>query len=177
MTDSHKLIMLKSLTAGLKTITPANGYQSDLGDFDPGDGGTMSRVFRGRVAFGDSDPVPMVSVLEAVTETEALGVQPVGEATQVYEWPLLLQGWVRDDQENPTDPAYVLLADVRQYLARLAKRVKKMDNDILGVGPELLHDLQFSGGLVRPADETNAYAGFWLTLRLTIVDRAENPYE
>ena len=53
MPDPAKLTILKGLVNGLKTITPANGYQSNLADFDPGDGVTTPRVYRGRAFFGD----------------------------------------------------------------------------------------------------------------------------
>lgn len=38
MSEPYKLKILRGMTDTLKSITPANGYQSDLADFDPGDG-------------------------------------------------------------------------------------------------------------------------------------------
>jgi hypothetical protein len=42
-----------NFTEALKEITVANGYAHDL----------ATSAFRGRVIFGENDPVPMVSIL------------------------------------------------------------------------------------------------------------------
>ena len=56
MADSYRLTVLKRLTAHLRGITKANGYDYDL--IDP------RSVCRGRLVFGDDDPLPLLSILE-----------------------------------------------------------------------------------------------------------------
>lgn len=173
-----KLRVLHALTDCLKTITPANGYQFDLSDFDPGDGVMTPRVYRGRMYFGDSDPLPLVSILEGVSPADEAAEPPVNAVVGEYQWPLLIQGFVEDDKANPTDPAYVLLADVRRRVVQEKKRktVDGRSRNILGFDENRLIDLSVGAGVVRPADDVSAKAWFWLSLTLTILDNADNPY-
>lgn len=177
MPDPIKLTILKALVDGLKTIAPANGYDSDLSDFDPGDGNDTARVYRGRAFFGEGDPVPMVSVLEAGFEDDMVN-EPADEVpTSEYWWPMIVQGWVKDDPHNPTDPVYPLLADVRKYLAAQLKR-KGVDGwkSFFGMPGDVVTGLRFGGGRVRPANELSVYAGFHLIVELRIVDKADQPH-
>lgn len=177
MTDPVKLQIAKAVTSGFKTITPANGYVSDLSDYDPGDGQATERVYRGRAFFGDGDPVPMLSLLEAGFDDEMVN-EPADEVpTSEYWWPLIVQGWVKDSPGHHTDPAYVLLADVRKYLAAQLRR-KGSDGwkSFFGLPSDLVTGLRFGGGRVRPASESSAYAGFHLIVELKIVDKADKPY-
>ena len=178
MSEPAKLTILRGLTDALKSITPDNGFVSDLSDFDPGDGVFTPRVYRGRAMFGESDPVPMLSVLEGIDSAEyvaeALPTTPFSE----YWWPLIVQGWVKDDPENPTDPAYLLLADVRKRLAVEAKRktTDRTDPMIFGLSCNLVRGLRFNTGIVRPANEISMYAGFHMIVEVLITDNAETPY-
>lgn len=177
MTDPVKLQIAKAVTSGFKTITPANGYVSDLSDYDPGDGVTTSRVYRGRAFFGEGDPVPMVSVLEAGFEDEMVNDTVADKPSSQYWWPLIVQGWALDDKENPTDPVYVLLADVRKYLAtEMKRRDPQGDTSFFGLDSKLVTGVRFSGGRVRPSSESSAYAGFHMILELCIMDKADKPY-
>lgn len=176
-----KLRALRALTDAMKAITPANGFVSDMADFDPGDGHPMARVYRGRAWFGDSDPIPMISILEGTDPTGELAEMPASAASGEYDWPILIQGWVDDDPLNPTDPAYVLLADVRRRLAEL--KIRKVAGthqpDPLGLGiagPNKILRLDFGPGVVRPADEISSKAWFWLTVTLRVVEKADVPY-
>lgn len=183
--DPFKLRVLKALTATLKAITPANGYVSDLSDFDPGDGVDTARVYRGRAWFGDNDPLPMVSVLEGVNPADEVAEPPASTPVAEYSWDILLQGWVTDDPLNPTDPAYLLLADVRQCLAAQAKRTLPNDpteRDIFGLKAEgasrnEITGLRFGAGVVRPADDVSSTAWFWLSVQVRVVDHAALPYD
>lgn len=181
MTDiPFKLRVLRGLTDALKTITPDNGYASNLADFDPGDGISTTRVFRGKAWFGDDSPIPMVSVLEGVTPSDEVAEPPVDTTTGEFEWPLIVQGFVQDDPENPTDPAYMLLADVRRRLA--IERVRKAPNTHqpdpfgLGFGKNRVTGLTIGPGVVRPADDISAKAYFWLSLTIRVVDNAAAPF-
>lgn len=159
--DPFRLRVLKALTAAIQEITPANGYKHNL----------SAAVFRGRDLFSDDDPVPMVSILEGPDEERQL-VGPAESSLNAGKWPLLIQGFVDDDIQNPTDPAHYLLADVKQ---RLAVECRKR-RDILGMGG-LVDKLEFSPGVVRPPDAISGKAYFWLRLDLTLVEDTYRPYE
>lgn len=171
-----KLRILHALTNALKTISPTTGYQSDLSDFDPGDGEMTSRVYRGRMWFGESDPLPMVSILESTVPGESVAEPPSHVPSIEYDWPLMIQGFVADDKNNPTDPGYILMADVRQLLATEATRKVFNDTLILGFPSTQVIQLKIGTGTVRPADDVSAYAYFWLELEIRIFDRALKPY-
>lgn len=181
MTKPFKLRVLTALTDALKEITPANGYVSDLSDFDPGDGVDTARVYRGRAWFGENDPTTMVSILEGTDPAAEVGEPPIDTTTGEYDWPILVQGWVTDDAQNPTDPAYVLLADVRRRLAaersRKAPGTRGMPDPLgLGMGNNRVSELTIGPGVVRPADDLSSSAWWWLSLTIRVVDRAADPY-
>ena len=179
-----RLRVLTALTAALKEITPANGYLFDLADFDPGDGYPRARVYRGRAWFGEDDPIPMLSLLEADAADETSNT-PHGVAAGRYEWSLMIQGFVDDDPLNPTDPAYILAADVVRRLAietvrKLTPGDRSSDSDILGIGlrgVNKLTALRVGTPMVRPADDVSAKAYFALPLTLTTVEVGISPYD
>lgn len=176
-----RLRVLHALTDALKEITPANGFNTDLADFDPGDGYDKSRVYRGRAWFGEDDPIPMVSILEADISDEISGT-PMNVGAGRYEWPLMVQGFVNDDPLNPTDPAYVLAADVVERLTTESRRKRSEDpteTDIFGIGTRgtnKLTGLRVGQPVVRPADDISAKAYFGLVVTLTTVEVGGAPY-
>ena len=175
-----KLRAMRALTDILKSITPDEGYVYDLSDFVDDDGVTVERVYRGRDTFGEGDPLPMVSILEGVNPGDDVAEPPVEAVTGEYDWDILIQGWLPDDQQHPTDPAYLLLADVRQRL--IAERSRKLPGthqpDPLGLEPgkNRVVGIRVGAGVVRPPDRLSDKAWFWLTLTLRIVDNAAEPY-
>lgn len=187
MIDPFRLRVLKALSATIKTVGPAITYRdpatgedvpfvNDLSDYpDPDDATiTRERVFRGRELFGTSDPLPMVSVLEHPRALDAL-LAPEGSQSAVGEWDLLVQGFVTDDPKHPTDPAYVLAAEVIAVIAKAAAQPR----NILGLGfrEPCVSKLAIGSPVVRPADGVNSdQAFFWLTLTLTLVEDRENPF-
>ena len=180
MSDSFKLRFLKLFTAALKEITPANGYETDLADFDPGDGAPMPRVYRGRAWFGENDPIPMLSILENPNPAEELLEIPQA-AKGEFDWHLIVQGFVMDDPQNPTDPAYTLLADTRQRIAIEATRkrvnTKGMPDPFgCGTGKNRVTAVFIGSGVVRPADDVSAKAYFWLPVTVRVVESATEPY-
>lgn len=177
MSEPTKLQILKAVVNELKSIVPSNGYVSNLADFDPGDGIMTSRVYRGRAFFGEGDPIPMLSILEATSGEDVLNEMVAETPVSEYWWPLIIQGWVTDDKENPTDPVYPVLRDVRKCFAKQMKRVPgSHDREIFGFSSDFITGIRFGGGLVRPANELSAYAGFHLMLELCIVDNADEDY-
>lgn len=170
MPDPFRLRVLKALTSALEEIAPVNGYVNDV----------SSAVFRGRLYFGDADPLPMLSVLEPPIAPEQLP-QPKDGTQSNGEWDLLIQGFVEDDKDNPTDPAYTLLAEVKKQLAIVkmqpeADRLKTGESSHL-LGIKGVDKLEIGSGTVRPPDEVSAKAYFWLNVTLGIAEDLLLPYE
>ncbi len=162
MNDPFRLRVMKALTAALEEINPAADYQFDL----------TGKVFRGRDIFGDSDPLPMVSILEAIEE-QAQITAPQAGPTSTGPWELLIQGFVEDDFQNPTDPAHRLMAEVKKRLVQ--ERIRDRQYNILGMNGQVT-DLKISHGVVRPPDEVSGKAYFWLRLTLVVVENLQDPY-
>lgn len=179
-TIPFRLRLGMAITDTLKAIAPVDGYHFDLRDFDPGDGATMSRVYRGRAWFGDTDPIPMVSILEAVNPADELMEVPVDMTAGEFDWSLIVQGFVSDDPENPTDPAYWLERDVRTALGREKRRMKPNSHspDPFGASTWQIPGCGVIGmtlglGVIRPADDVSSKAYFWLPLTLRLVEALE----
>lgn len=160
--DPFRLRVLKNLTASLEGITPANGYTFDL----------TGAVFRGRDVFDRNDPLPMVSILESITDKSGQ-MSPMAGSKMRVQWELLLQGWCVDDKDHPTDNAQRLLAEVKQRLVE--ERRRQEGYDILGMKGKIT-EIKFSSGVVRPADEVSAKAYFWLKMELEMVEDLLQPY-
>jgi len=159
-----KLRVMHALTDALKQITPANGYKHDL----------SASVFRGRKLFGEDDPIPMVSILEAELPV-ATSAPGRDSGLQKGSWPLLIQGFTHDDHVNPTDPAYLLMADVQQRLAGLRRPAR--GSAILDMQGRVT-EIKIGQGIVRPPDNGESdKAYFWLTLTLDLAENLETPYE
>lgn len=169
-----RLRVLRAMTATLKTVTPANGFVANLSDFEE-DGATRSRVYRGLDEFGPSDPRPLVNILEhprALEQTQATG----GGTSRTGDWDLLIQGFVQDDHENPTDPAHMLVADV---IAALAREKRVNEGNLFGEGDRkpCVTDIKIGAQVVRPADgDISDVAFFFLTVTLVLVEDLENPF-
>lgn len=163
MADPKRLVILKALCAHIETqVRIFNGFQHDL----------QGRVFRGRSVFGQDDPLPMVSVLEAPRPDQDLVTAKNG--MQLDDWPLYFQGWAQDDPSNPTDPAYRLAADVKQALAMLIdRRPESAPYYLLG---DLILDLTIGPGTVRPPDQVSSWAYFYLPVTVKLKESLTDPY-
>ena len=154
MPDPFRLQLLKAITDAIKAITPANGYEHDL----------SQAVFRGRVIFGPNDPIPMVSILEAPLQPDSYDT-PRDDKDIYGELQLLVQGFVVDDDENPTDPAHKLLFEVKKALAATKNR-----GNILGLGPKV-DKLMLGQGVCRPADgQVSDKTYFWLPVSVEFIE-------
>jgi len=165
--DPLRLEIQKRLSTLLGSIAIADGYAHDI----------AGRVYRGRSVFGDETPLPALSILEAPIPLDQLPSARDND-NLVGGWELVLQGWVRDDKANPTDPAHPLLADVKRCLTIEKRKVDYNggpENGILGLG--LYVTAMYIGpGVVRPPDEISAKAYFWLTITLDIAENMAEPY-
>lgn len=162
-----RLEILKRLTGVLEEITFANGYLHDL----------SGKVYRGRAVFGDETPLPSASILEAPIPLDQLPSAKDNES-QAGPWELVIQGWVPDTRDNPTDPAHVLLADVKRRLVAERKKANwdRPEEGIFGLG-RFVTALYIGPGVVRPPEEISSKAYFWLTITLDIAEDMANPYE
>lgn len=159
-----RLRVLQNLTDILAAISTDDGYNYTLKD----------RVFRGRLMFGDDDPIPLVSIVEAPLPDDPSYLSPANEFWH-GEWELFIQGWVDDDKENPTDPAHYLMADVCKALAEERKQALRRNN-LFGMGGRVI-DFHIGGKLVRPPEEfVSSYANFMLALKLEIAENMSDPY-
>lgn len=130
-------------------------------------------VFRGRVIFGDKDPLPMVSILEVPVPLDQMGSE-ADNTHNAGKWELMIQGFVKDDKLHPTDPGHYLMADVKKVLAKY----KKTDRGFKVLGfVKHVTGIQVGAGVVRPPDEISSKAYFWLSVTLDITENWEEPYE
>lgn len=156
-----RLEILEKLTDALKTVSRSTPYNYDM----------AAAVFRGRTLFGDSsDPCPMLSILETPVPPE-VWFAPRGSGETAGPWDLLIQGFIDDDRENPTDPAYWLMRDVKSVIKAEARRLGSTpsDKNILGMG-NTIYDIKIHSGTVRPADEYSSVANFWLRITIEFAD-------
>lgn len=162
-----RLRILKAMTVALKEITPANGYHTD----------TQGNVYRGRVIFGENDPLPLLSILEVPIPLDQTP-PPTDSEFSSGGWEIMVQGFVTDDPQNPTDPAHFFMADVKKRLAIEKRRALAMSHEegIFGLG-NFVTGLRIGSGVVRPPDEISAVAYFWLTITLDMVEDLSDPYE
>ena len=172
MTDSKRLIILKELTTLLQGITPANGYQHDLSTVDG-----VVRVYRGRVTFGNETDVPAINILEPLNPDREPSVTDQGRVQQ-DRWVLLIQGWALDDESNPTDPAHLLMADVKKRLSEICRESEhfQLPNPLYMLGGKVAA-IFIEPGTVRPPDENSSRAFFFLRIVLNVVEHLGDPYK
>ena len=166
-TEPLRLRILKAMTAALKEISPANGFATDV----------QGNVFRGRVIFGENDPIPLLSILEVPIPLDQTPA-PTDSEFSSGGWEIMVQGFVTDDPENPTDPAHLFMADVKKRLAQERRKALAMKSEegIFGLG-NFVTGMRIGAGVVRPPDEISAVAYFWLTVTLGMVEDLSDPYE
>jgi len=159
--DPKRLLVLKALTAQVASVSVASGYQHDL----------AGKVWRGRSTFSDSEPLPAVSILEALPGDAPAVTSRANSAVQLERWVLLVQGWAVDDLLNPTDPAHRLMADVKKALGQVAQPASTAY--LLG---GLIQRIEVDPGVVRPSDAVSSRAYFFLRVTLDITERVFAPY-
>lgn len=166
-----RLEILRAMSAALEEINPDNGYEFDLRP----DAHGRSRVVRGRLTIGDDEPIPMVSIVEPPMAIEPVSTkrQPDNQ-TRAGEWDLIIQGWAKDDPDNPTDVAYQLEAEVRR---RLSQEMKRPDarrgsphgKNYFGLGPKI-YNMTIGTPVVRPNEDISEQGAFYLVLTLEIAE-------
>lgn len=174
---SKQLRTLQALTAHLEGINPDND--------DPATGAPYTRDLRGRVYRGRSvltvgDAQDAISIWEFPRQDL---YAPVGDhgLVRMHSWSLMIQGWPADDPENPSDPAYELLAMVEMRMARLV--AEKPNGQEGGLYPDEyklggeLSTLIIAPGIVRPPeDAASRLAMFYMPLVLGVKLNVADPY-
>jgi hypothetical protein len=174
MADTKRLLMLKALTTHLETeVSIANGYNNDL----------AGKVFRGRMYYSEKMPLPSVSILDALNPDrfprKAGEQDKAASASQHEGYVLLVQGWVEDDELNPTDPAHVLMGDVKKALAKINKGghpLRPLDQHAAYLLGGLVTRIDIEPGTVRPPDELSAKAFFWLRVAVGFAEDLNDPF-
>lgn len=165
MPDSKQLRVIKKIAAILEATSEYPGVV----------------VSRGKLVVTAKDVEDSISILEAprpvVGEPAAVNGRLRNET-----WTLLVQGWPKDDKNNPSDPAYAMKAAVEQQLYRIIAVNERTglplypDDYMLGgdIGSMIIGQ-----GVVRPPMEEAAsrLAMFYLPLILGITTDISNPYK
>jgi hypothetical protein len=183
MADSKQLRILKKLTAHLEGVNPdtpaEDGPNGQPYTFD-----LRGKIVRGRSVIPVDEAEDMVSILEFPRQEI---YTPVGEHGIVRQetWMLMLQGWPKDDPENPSDPAYAMKAEVEHRLARIVAEKSQGRGPVypnefmLGEhqGQREIMSLTIAPGVVRPPeDAASRLAMFYMPLMLGVRINVANPY-
>lgn len=178
MAKPFRLRVQEALGAALEAIVPTIPEHFVGGQQEDDWPATMAgRVFRGRIIFSDTDPLPMLSILEEPIATET-DLEPESGAGGTTTYRLIVQGFVPDDGVNPTDPAQYLIADVRNKLAEM-KLQERDDRGVFLFGEKApkIDRLNWGSGVVRPPDDgVSSKAYFWLKIALTLVEDYDDSF-
>lgn len=169
--EPFRLRLTKGLCDLFTQITKDNGFYTDAG----------KAVYRGRLTFGANEPLPAIALLEPPLQPDPL-VQPLGSVVHKQQLDIYVQGFAVDDRNNPTDPAQLLLADIKKVIALEWKRVQNVNfqqpgANLFGVPRRRIQTIDADGGLVRPSDDISSKAYCYLLLRFTLAEDWLNPDE
>lgn len=168
--DTFRLRVLKALTEVLEQIGQKTGYGTEM----------VGRVHRGRLLYGNETDIPFISILEAPIPKDTIPT-PGANPNSYGKWELLIQGFVKDDRKNPTDPAHELMGNVKAILAE--EMMKNKSFSMLHIGDDKyqiktrIREMNIGQGSVRPPDEITDKAYFWLTLTLSVAETLNKPYD
>lgn len=181
MADPKQLRILKKLSAHLEGINPdaINEATGEPYTFD-----LRGRVVRGVSVLPVDEAEDRLSILEFPRQEL---YTPVGEhgIIRQNQWTLMLQGWPTDDPDSPSDPAYLMKAEVETHLARLVAEKPDgrgplyPDEYMLGEheGLREILSLTIAPGVVRPPeDAASRLAMFYLPLVLGVRLNVADPY-
>lgn len=137
------------------------------------------KCWRGKSVLTAKDTEDTLSLLEA--PRPIVGSPAAENGTRRDEtWTLLLQGWPKDDPDEPSAPAYWMKAACEQQLslviAELPNGVQRSDNVYMLGGD--ISSLTIGQGVVRPAGEEGAsrLAMFYIPLIIGLQTNVQNPF-
>jgi len=168
-----KLIIMRRLTAMIESVTDFS-YVDEEGVTRSVTYDLTGRVYRGRKTVSVVDAKDAVSILEAPRSIvgDPAGLEGVlrGEP-----WTLNIQGWPVEDRENPSDPAYVMAAAVRQRLSSLIAVSREtgeaVNSDEFRFG-NIVNSVAFGATIVVPPTEGLSAVTFWyIPLIISLVQR------
>lgn len=165
---SKKLEILKELTALLKTVKSDGNENINAYSLE-------NAVFRGRTVYGDNDPVPLVSILEAKGANFADFADDEKIANKTG-WNLLIQGWADPvNPENETDAVYELVNDVICALNKINAIRFETGNplypEFYRLGGKII-ELTLGDEVVRPSEnELSSKAFFYLPIVIGITNQ------
>jgi hypothetical protein len=136
--------------------------------------------YLGKVVVSAKEIENCMSLLEAPRPIVGEGAGHLGHKRN-ETWTLLLQGWPKDDKDNPSDPAYEMKGAVEQWLSRITE---VDDRSGLAKYPDLyllggdIGSMIIGQGVVRPPSEEAAsrLAMFYVPLILEITTDIRDPY-
>lgn len=158
MSDSKRLRILKKLSEQLSAITHANGYRTEV-----------RSVRRGVAVIGRDEPLPCITILES-PKSDMEPFRADNSVRQKDMWLLFIQGFIKDDFENPTDPAHDLLADIKKCLS--ANFDPKSSEYSLG---GLAASFRMEPGVCAPPGEISPTAYCWLRLEVGVAEDLRDP--
>lgn len=168
MTDPFRLQVMRALTDGIaEKVAPANGCTNDL----------SQASFFGRAVWGDNDPLPLASLIEDPREQTTKSTVVAGKG-HLVPWRLLLQGFVDDNPDDPTGPAYVLAAELMRAVAQIAQENFDRDDSVLGARRKtnVIQQIGIGAPIVRPPDEFSSKAYCWIPLTLDLFETPSAPF-
>ena len=160
-----RLLCQVALSRALKQITPGNGYTCDIRD-----------VCRGKLLYGDKDPLPCIGIIERALPPDYL-LTPVEEAIGTTNYVLIIQGFQNDDKKFPTDVGYCLMADIKERLAMLKEDEGHPDFVFrFGNKDNFVEKIYWDAGVVRPPDKNSACISSYLRVNLQLIEDNQLPY-
>ena len=118
MPDSRRLLVVKKIVELIKTVTMDNGYSVE-----------PKAVYLGRRKFTDEEKMPFVTVVELPEQPEIKTVS--SDDLEFHTVALGIFGYVKGDyDEDPTTPAYELLAELQRGLR--PGQISRLDKTVIG---------------------------------------------
>jgi len=148
---SKKRRIVDAVVARLQTITVANGYNTGAG----------ARVYRGRVEFTASDPLPVLTVLQ-----DNVFVESDRGERMLLALPLGVQGIVTVDRDNPSDAVDDLEADILTALFAVG-------DDTLS---DLVSEIKQAGRIYSDIEAGTTVAGLSVNTDIKFIERVGDPY-
>ena len=161
-----RLLVQIALTNAFQQITPANDFTYDMSE----------KVYRGRNVFGQQTKPPYIAILERNLQPDHF-ITPIKDAKGYTDYQLIIQGFLPDDKDCPTDIGHVLMGDVKMRLAML-KFDETNPDKLFRFGNRGNHaeKITWDGGVVRPPEELNPCVCFYLRVSLKLIEDDMIPF-